>query len=129
MSDVDSVLADACDAATVAFMSARGENGTPITNPMNPQYSCEATVRFIVNTALESAKRAGYELRPNETPTLRAALTNLLSVCEWADFKNGVCAGVGHPDEGEHYAGIFIEDARRALREDGTKQAAAPEAK
>lgn len=123
MSHVDSVLAEACDAATVAFMGARGENGTPITNPMNPQYSCEATVRFIVNTALESARRAGYELRPANAPGgLRHALTNLLGVCEWADFKNGVCAGVGHPDEGEHYASIFIEDARRALREDVSKQ-------
>lgn len=115
------VLNDACDAATVAFMSARGENGTPITNPLNPQYSCEATVRFIVTTALESARRAGYELRPADTPELRQALTNLLSVCEWADFKNGVCAGGGHPDEGEHYAAIFIGEARRVLAEDGSQ--------
>jgi hypothetical protein len=43
------------------------------------------------------------------------ALTNLLGICEQADFKNGVSAGVGHPDEGEHWASVYIDAARAAL--------------
>ena len=49
-------------------------------------------------------------------PSMYEALTNLLRLCEnTGDFKNGVCAGVGHPDEGEHWAGIYMDAARDAL--------------
>lgn len=56
------LLDEICDVATVAFMSARGENGAPITNPMNPQYSCEAVVRYIITAALSAAEVHGYAL-------------------------------------------------------------------
>jgi hypothetical protein len=49
------------------------------------------------------------------SPALADALRSLLGFCEHQDFRNGVSQGVGHPDEGEHWAGVYMDAARAAL--------------
>lgn len=61
------ILDEIIDVAAVAFMNARGENGAPITNPLNPQYSAEAVTRYIITRALSAAEVHGYVLRRADT--------------------------------------------------------------
>ena len=56
----------------------------------------------------------------DEIDRLRTALRDLLDLCSHADFKNGVTDATGTMDEGEHWAAVFIDRARAALREGRT---------